>query len=255
MSRLHLHTTASALGLPLANAPGLFLANAPGLFLASAPGLLLASALGLLSAGAAGAGPLADPTRPPAALMAPGGLAAAALPHRANLDTARALAAAARAADAAAPPAAVATVQAVQLPANLAGAGAGAGAAAGTPLALVDGRQVKVGDLVDGRAVLAIDAQGLLLKGPRGPERLWLLAGTPKQAAGSITDSRTARYQPAAPADLPTGQPGEGQATGTAGRGQIPLTPTNISNPGNPGNLSTPSAAPGSLSLAGKTAP
>jgi len=247
MSRLHLHTTASALGLPLA--------NAPGLFLASAPGLLLASALGLLSAGAAGAGPLADPTRPPAALMAPGGLAAAALPHRANLDTARALAAAARAADAAAPPAAVATVQAVQLPANLAGAGAGAGAAAGTPLALVDGRQVKVGDLVDGRAVLAIDAQGLLLKGPRGPERLWLLAGTPKQAAGSITDSRTARYQPAAPADLPTGQPGEGQATGTAGRGQIPLTPTNISNPGNPGNLSTPSAAPGSLSLAGKTAP
>ncbi len=247
MSRLHLHTTASALGLPLA--------NAPRLFLASAPGLLLASALGLLSAGAAGAGPLADPTRPPAALMAPGGLAAAALPHRANLDTARALAAAARAADAAAPPAAVATVQAVQLPANLAGAGAGAGAAAGTPLALVDGRQVKVGDLVDGRAVLAIDAQGLLLKGPRGPERLWLLAGTPKQAAGSITDSRTARYQPAAPADLPTGQPGEGQATGTAGRGQIPLTPTNTSNPGNPGNLSTPSAAPGSLSLAGKTAP
>lgn len=166
------------------------------------------AALALLGlAGAATAGPLADPTRPPAALMAPGGLAAAALPHRANADTARAIAAAARAAEPP-PPSAPAVVQAVQLPAQ------------GAAMALVDGRAVKVGDAVDGRAVLAIDAQGLLLKGPRGPERLWLLVGTPKQAAGSLTGTASARYQPAPPAD-----------------------PATLSNP------------PAALSLAGRTAP
>jgi len=186
-----------------------------------------AAALGaLLLASAASAGPLADPTRPPAALAAPGGLAAAALPHRANLDTARAIAAAARAAE---PPsqAAPANVQAVQLPAD------------GAALALVDGRQVKVGDTVDGRAVLAIDGQGLLLKGPRGPERLWLLAGTPKQAAGSITQSQSARFQPA---PLP-GAPADASAANPADRGQTPVSPP------------TTSAAPGPLSLAGKIAP
>lgn len=173
------------------------------------------------------AGPLADPTRPPAALVAPGGLAAAALPHRANLDTARAIAAAARAADAT-PPAPPPTVQAVQLPAN------------GIALALVDGRQVQVGDQLDGRAVLSIDAQGLLLKGPRGPERLWLLGGTPKQAAGSITHSQSARYQPAAEPGLPA----EGQAARPAPR-----------SPGAAPASSTTSAAPDSLSLAGRTTP
>lgn len=186
------------------------------------------SALALLGlAGPAQAGPLADPTRPPAALMAPGGLAAATLPHRANLDTARAIAAAARAADAP-PPAPPPTVQAVQLAVN------------GRALALVDGRPVQVGDLVDGRAVLAIDAQGLLLKGPRGPERLWLLGGTPKQAAGSITHSQTARYQPAAAPGLPA----EGQAATPATR-----------SPATAPASSTTSAAPGSLSLAGRTTP
>lgn len=172
------------------------------------------STLALLAqAPAATAGPLADPTRPPAALLAPGGLAAAALPHRANADTARAIAAAARAAEPP-PPSAPAVVQAVQLPAQ------------GEALALVDGRAVKVGDAVDGRTVLAIDGQGLLLKGPRGPERLWLLAGTPKQAAGSLTGTATARYQPAAPA-----------AAGGA---------ADSANPSNP---------PAALSLAGRTAP
>ena len=146
------------------------------------------ASLALLLAGAAQAGPLADPTRPPAALAAPGGLAAASLPHRANLDTARAIAAAARAAEPQAP-ATPALVQAVQIGAN------------GRAQALVDGRPVKVGDLLEGRSVLAIDAQGLLVKGPRGPERLWLLAGAPKQLAGSITDSQTTRYQPATQAD------------------------------------------------------
>jgi hypothetical protein len=186
-----------------------------------------ATALGaLMLATAASAGPLADPTRPPAALAAPGGLAAAALPHRANLDTARAIAVAARAAEPAAQ-AAPSNLQAVQLPAN------------GAPLALVDGKQVKLGDTVDGRAVLAIDSQGLLLKGPRGPERLWLLAGTPKQAAGSIVHSQSARYQPA-----PTpGAPADASAANPADRGQTPAPPSNTS------------AAPGPLSLAGRIAP
>ena len=199
----------------------------PGARRSSGP-LSALAALGLAATALPGAaGPLADPTRPPAALMAPGGLAAATLPHRANLDTARAIAAAARAADAP-PPAPPATVQAVQLAAN------------GTALALVDGRQVRVGDLVDGRAVLAIDIQGLLLKGPRGPERLWLLDGTPKQAAGSITYSQSARYQPAATPGLPA----DGQAATPAARGQG-AAPT----------PSTTSAAPGPLSLAGRTTP
>lgn len=189
------------------------------------PGL---AALGLAATAlAAQGGPLADPTRPPAALMAPGGLAAAALPHRANLDTARAIAAAARAADAP-PPAPPPSVQAVQLPAH------------GTARALVDGRQVQVGDLLDGRVILAIDPQGLLVKGPRGPERLWLLGGTPKQAAGSITHSQSARFQPA-PAP---GLPADSQAATPAERG-AGAAPTS----------STTSAAPAPLSLAGRTTP
>ena len=185
-----------------------------------APALTLALAL----AGAAQAGPLADPTRPPAALLAPGGLAAASLPHRANLDSARAIAAAARSAEPPAP-ATPAQVQAVQLPAH------------GAALALVDGKPVKVGDVVDGRTVLAIEAQGLLLKCPRGPERLWLLGGTPKQAAGSITGSQSARFQ-AAPATIH-----DGSAATQAERS------TATGNPANTSAMQTP------LSLAGRTAP
>lgn len=199
---------------------------------------VLATAVATAAATTSQAGPLADPTRPPAALRAPGGLAAAALPHRANLDTARAIAAAARAATPAPAttlPTAPANLQAVQLPAQ------------GPALALVDGRQVQVGDLVDGRAVLAIDGQGLLLKGPRGPERLWLLGGTPKQAAGSITHSQSARFQaaplPGLPADMTAANPAANPAATPADRAQTPVPPP------------TTSAAPGSLSLAGRTAP
>lgn len=177
------------------------------------------ASLALLLAGAAQAGPLADPTRPPAALMAPGGMAAAALPHKANLDTARAIAAAARAAEPPPAPAAPAVVQAVQLAAN------------GAASALVDGRPVKVGETLDGRTVLAIDAQGLLVKGPRGPERLWLLSGAPKQAAGSITDSRSARYQaaPAAAAEGSAAHPAERQpANGLDANTSATTTPLSL---------------------------
>lgn len=193
--------------------------------LARAAAALAGAALLHGATAAAPAGPLADPTRPPAALSAPGGLAAAALPHQANRDTARAIAAAQRAAEPpppSAPPAPV-LVQAVQLPAP--------GSTSGAAAALVDGRPVTVGEQIDGRTVLAIDAQGLLVKGPRGSERLWLLGGTAKQAVGSISQGQTARYQaaPQAPPDT-----AEAQAT----------------NP----NITT-GAAPTPLSLARRTAP
>lgn len=187
------------------------------------------------------AGPLADPTRPPAALQAPGGLAAAALPHQANRDTARAIAAAQRAADPPPPPAPV-VVQAVQLPA--------AGSMPGVAMALVDGRPVKAGEQIDGRNVLVIDAQGLLVKGAKGPERLWLLVGTAKQAAGSITHSQTARYQ------APAGTPGMAAGTTAGTDNQAANTPAERGNTAslsaNPGNTS---AATTPLSLARRTAP
>jgi hypothetical protein len=203
------------------------------------------------------AGPLADPTRPPAALSAPGGLVAAALPHQANRDTARAIAAAQRAAEPP-PPAAPLLLQAVQLPA--------AGASAGTAVALVEGRLLKAGDQIDGRTVLAIDAQGVLLKGPRGPERLWLLGGTGKQAAGSITQGQTARYQatpqgPAGGADASQAQaeprpnaPGPGAATNpTPG---LPAQPGNgTDNSASAGISASNSTAPAPLSLARRTTP
>ena len=181
------------------------------------------------------AGPLADPTRPPAALAAPGGLAAAALPHQANRDTARAIAAAQRAAEPPPPPPAPLLVQAVQLPAS--------GAWPGAAVAVVEGRLVKAGEQIDGRTVLAIDAQGLLVKGAKGTERLWLLGGAAKQAAGSITQAQTARYQSttdaAAAADtLAIASPAE--------RGNPP---------GRPANTSITSATPTPLSLARRTAP
>lgn len=202
----------------------------------------LAASLLATTTTAATAGPLADPTRPPAALMAPGGLAAAALPHRANLDTARAIAAAARAATPP-PPTTPANLQAVQLPAH------------GPALALVDGRPVRVGDLLDGRTVLAIDAQGLLLKTPGGPERLWLLAGTPKQAAGSIPHSQWARFQaaplPGVPADTSAANPAANTATSPANT----ATQAPAERGRTPNSSSTTPAAPGPLSLAGRTAP
>lgn len=185
------------------------------------------------------AGLLTDPTRPPAALSAPGGLAAAALPHQANRDTARAIAAAQRAAEPPPPPPAPPLVQAVQLPTP--------GSAAGAAVALVDGRLVKTGAQIDGRTVLAIDAQGLLVQSPggRSPERLWLLGGAPKLAAGSITQSQTARYQ------APAADANEAQATGpapvpagTTSQSTSPITSQPTSPTGNP------STAAAALSLA-----
>lgn len=222
-------------------------------FLARAAAALTGAALlqGATAAPPAGPqnGPFSDPTRPPAALSAPGGLAAAALPHQANRDTARAIAAAQRAADPPPPPAPV-LVQAVQLPTS------------GAALALVDGRLVKVGEQIDGRAVLAIDAQGLLVKGLRGPERLWLLGGAPKQAAGSITQGQTARYQAAPqPGPQAANQAANQAPSVTADPGGTQVSPPNTTtgsgpaaNPA-PGQPANTGAAATPLSLARRTAP
>ena len=150
-------------------------------------GMLALLALLALLPQATSAGPLADPTRPPAALAPPGSYTPAPTggPHRTNLDTARAIAAAARSANPPSVPAPAAIqLQSVQVRAD------------GTALAMVDGHLVRVGDQIDGRRVLAIDHQGLLIKNASGTERVWLLAGSPKQAVGSITASRLAGYQP-----------------------------------------------------------
>ena len=156
---------------------------------------LEALTLVVLSCGGASlsAGPLADPTRPPANLASPGLSANAgpASPARAQADAAaqtaarQAAAAAAAAATPPLPPLAGLVLQSVQSPAR------------GPAVALINGQLVKIGDPVAGRLVLGIDAQGVVLQGSAGQERLWLLGDSAKQAAGSILGSRSAQYTPA----------------------------------------------------------
>ena len=192
---------------------------------------LEALALVVLSCGGASlsAGPLADPTRPPGNLASPGAPAhpGAASPARVPSDAAaqtaaRQAAAAAAAATAAAtpplPPLAGLLLQSVQSPAR------------GPALAIINGQLVKTGDPVAGRLVAAIDAQGVLLKGSQGDERLWLLGDGAKQAAGSILGSRSTQFTPAQ--DKP-----EADATAEA--------PTRTER----------SSTPGPLSLARRTQP
>ena len=105
----------------------------------------------LLAAGAAAAAPptgLADPTRPPGVVAAPMAAAAGTVPKTAP-----------------APP----RLQSVQL------------GRAGESSALVNGRLLRVGDALGEAKVVAIDLQGLQLQGPRGSERLWLLAALVQQ--------------------------------------------------------------------------
>jgi len=107
----------------------------------------------LLAAGGAAAAPpagLADPTRPPGAVAAPVAAASNTPPKVAP-----------------APP----RLQSVQL---------GRG---GEATALVDGRLLRVGDALGEAKVVAIDLQGLQLLGPRGSERLWLLAALVQRPA------------------------------------------------------------------------
>lgn len=154
---------------------------------------LLASA----SAGAAGSGlVLADPTRPPG-MATPMTAAATA--------TARAPAAALE------PVLPAPQVQALKLPNQ------------GAAMALVDGHWLGVGDQVRGRRVLAIDRDGLLLQGKATTERLLLLAGTAKQAPGSIVINRSTAYVPQSGTDpAATGHAGSGMPAADREPGQTP---------------------------------
>ena len=182
---------------------------------------LWAAAAAAAAATVAQAGPLADPTRPPAALVVvqPHGPAASAV------GTAPVLRSAAASAPAAAPATVLESVlQSVQLPVR------------GPAVAMVDGRLVKAGDMVGRRMVLAIDSQGLVLRGVTGHERLWLLAGNSKQAPGSIVTTHAVSFVAAPQAPDPAleidtrarpersgagpFQPGLGAALSLAGRTQ-----------------------------------
>lgn len=175
---------------------------------------------------AANAGPLADPTRPPST---PG----AATGQRGPLGAGTRPAAAPVAAPVVVAP--LPLLQSVQLPSP--------GPTQGLALAMIEGQPVRAGDTVAGRLVLSIDSQGLVLRGVAGPERLWLLDGTPKQAPGSILTTRSARYVPAAV---------EGEATADSD------TPSSTERTARSPQASAVPARPattGPLSPAGKNAP
>ena len=141
----------------------------------------LATLAAALLTSASQAGPLSDPTRPPAATS----LSSTA----ANAGAQRALPAGAAAGpDSAATPLAALPpplLQSLHLPSK------------GQAGAMIDGQLVKAGDLLGKRSVMAIDSQGLVLADGAGSQRLWLLAGNTKQAPGSITTSHVAAYLPA----------------------------------------------------------
>ena len=131
----------------------------------------LAAAALAAAAAPAQAGPLADPTRPPA-WVAP---AASAAPARGTVGRAPA-----------AEPRPQPRLQSVQLPEG------------GAASAVIDGRVVKVGDPVGDAVVVAIDADGLVLRNGKVTERVWLFAAEGKRPAGSLVESRSARFTPAA---------------------------------------------------------
>ena len=200
-------------------------------------------AMGCVAAAPLSAGPLADPTRPPAHL-APAQPSAAALPNggaaaRPPVEAAalpgnrQAVAAppiatpAAAAAPPSPPPLASVVLQSVQSPAR------------GPAAALINGQLVKIGDSVAGRLVHSIDARSVVLQGnSTGPERLWLLGDGSKQAAGSLRSSRSAQYTPAqyTPAQ-------DNPETNAAGEAAARADRTDRASP------------PGTLSLARRTQP
>jgi hypothetical protein len=112
----------------------------------------------LLLCSAEAAPPLPDPTRP-ALFAEPAASSSLALPRRSDATPSRAPAAP--------------QLQSVQLNAN------------GGSSALVDGRIVRVGGRVGELTVIAIDDQGLWLRGARQDQRLSLLPAVTKLASGS----------------------------------------------------------------------
>ena len=181
-------------------------------------GTSLAQALGA----GAGAAPLADPTRPPSAQSS-----GTAVPTSGR-NAPRQLA------PVPPPPPplpALPALQSVHLPAQ------------GPALALVEGQQVRTGDSLAGRLVLAIDSQGLTLQGRDGHERLLLLAGATKQAAGSIQIQRSAGFSATPEA-----------ATGAAETEAVPRHERNA-KADQALVLQARPATTGPLSLAGKNSP
>ena len=181
----------------------------------------LATGLWLAPALITAAAPLADPTRPPAAQSsgtAPTqgrGLARQPAPLPSPPPPLPALPA----------------LQAIHVPAQ------------GPALALVEGKQVRTGDTLAGRQVVAIDSQGLTLQGRDGQERLLLLAGATKQAAGSIHVQRSAGFSA-----VPTATGGGAETETVPRNARSANTDLALSLQGRPANT-------GPLSLAGKTSP
>lgn len=157
--------------------------------------LLLALAGAVTGLGVVAAPPalnLPDPTRPPAAVAA-----AAAVPGPSASGRVTGTAPSTPSTEAGRS-AALPRLQSVQL-------------RGGADSALIDDRMVRVGDKVGERIVVAIDAEGVLLRGSGagssgGERRLRLLGGDEKQPPGSIQVTRSARWQ----ADpLPTPMPND----------------------------------------------
>lgn len=124
-------------------------------------------ALIALLAAAVQAQPVADPTRPAAALL---GEAVASRP---------ASGASSRPAPVVAP-AALPALQSLQIPRD------------GVPSALLGGRVVRVGDHIGEHLVTAIDGRGVSLHGPRGEQRLSLFASVTKSASREPAAARAA---------------------------------------------------------------
>jgi hypothetical protein len=111
---------------------------------------------------------VADPTRPMSALLGDG---AEARPTKGAPRPAAA---------ASATPSAAPRLQSVQT------------AGPGRSKALLDGRLLHVGDRLGEQTVAAIDAQGITLSGPRGPQRLTLTNGITKTASRPTNDNDAA---------------------------------------------------------------
>ncbi|MEK8049201.1 hypothetical protein AACH10_03015 [Ideonella sp. DXS22W] len=179
--------------MPALPTPSLVLPLFPPLGRRLLRGALAAATAAVAAVGAAvvAAPPLTalpDPTRPPAALATttvPGPIASGRVSGAAPAQPA---------AEAARAPA-LPRLQAVQL-------------RQGNETALIDDRMVRVGDKVGDRVVVAIDAEGVLLRGAAGSgnnangsggeRRLRLLGGDEKQPPGTIQITRSARWQPPA---------------------------------------------------------
>lgn len=110
-----------------------------------------------LLAAAVQAQPVADPTRPAAALISE-----PATPRLVSAPSPK---------PAAAAPAPLPALQSVQIPRD------------GAPNALLGGQVVRVGDRIGEHLVTAIDGQGVSLRGPRGEQRLALFANVTKSAS------------------------------------------------------------------------